>query len=279
MSSRLQNHCRSHRRVPRWLTAALRLGAMVLLVGCGNAPHVPPAGGLQDVRSIDIHYQHRGSDHADEVHRLQPAAGRRTFVRRSQRDARNPGAVLTDDVPAQRVAELLWALSAPAWPRARGVEEVARRVRPAQVLARASLDGAPLQPACTPDQLKREMRALLHGAALRDQVDRYYAGPRWDEDAPSIRVVVDYDSAPPQVLQSDAQTLLMLPWVLGPQQGNANAATHEVTSTWSVPISQALRRLLPDTSKAYVRLGQREDAMLESRLRADARLACEAQHR
>lgn len=266
----------SYARLGRWPTLVL-LGAVLLLGGCGDAPHAPPAGGLQDVRSIDIHYQYNGRDHADEVHRLQPAAGRRTFVRRSQLDARTPGAVLTDDVPAQRVAELLWALSAPAWPRARGVEEVARRVRPAQVLARASTDG-PL-PACTPDQLQRQMGTLLHGAALRDQVDSYYAGPRWSDDAPSIRVVVDYESTPPQVLQSHAQTLLMLPWILGQAQGDANATPNEVTSTWSVPISQALRRVLPDTSKAYERLGQREDAVLESRLRATARVACEAQHR
>lgn len=267
-------------RLRRWPTLVL-LGAMVLLGGCGDGRHAPPAGGLQDVRSIDIQYQYNGRDHADEVHRLQPAAGRRTFVRRSQLDARNPGAVLTDDVPAQRVAELLWALSAPAWPRARGVEEVARWVRPAQVLARASSDGVPMQPTCTPEQLQRQMRALLHGAALRDQVDGYYAGPTWRDDAPSIRVVVDYESAPPQVLHSSAQTLLMLPWVLEKPQSDVNADTNanEVSSTWSVPISQALRRVVPDTSKAYERLGQREDAVLESRLRATARVACEAQHR
>lgn len=270
----------SHARLRRWPTLVL-LAAMVLLGGCGDAPHAPPAGRLQDVRSIEIRYQYNGSGHADEVHRLQPAAGRRTFVRRSQLDARNPGAVLSEDVPAQRVAELLWALSVPAWPRARGVEEVAHRVRPAQVLARASSDATTLPPACTPDKLQRQMRALLHGAALRDQVDRYYAGPRWSDDAPSMRVVIDYAGAPPQVLQSNAQTLLMLPWVLEQPQNDVNADTNanEVSSTWSVPISQALRRVLPDTSKAYERLGQREDAVLESLLRATARVTCEAQHR
>jgi hypothetical protein len=50
-------------------------------------------------------------------------------------------------------------------------------------------------------------------------------------------------------------------------------------ATWSVPVSQALRRLLPESSKAFERLGRREDGILVERIAATARVACKAQHR
>lgn len=254
----------------RWMAGALLLGTTLLLGACGKAAHAPPAGGLQDVRAIEIRYQYSGGERMEEVHRLQPAAGRRRFRRVSQLDVQGSGPVLTDDVPAQRVAELLWTLSAPARPRAQGVDEVARRVRPAQLLKQASFDGAPPVPGCTPAELRRQMRMRVRGAPLRDQLERYYASAMAADELVSIRVVIDYESAPEQVVSSRTPALLMLPWVLG--EADATAAPR----TWSVPISQALRRVLPATSQAYVRLGQREDAALARQLGASAAAACRA---
>jgi hypothetical protein len=49
--------------------------------------------------------------------------------------------------------------------------------------------------------------------------------------------------------------------------------------TWSVPVSQALRRLLPPSSRAIARLGAREDSALKHYITFDAQRSCEAQHR
>ena len=118
------------------------------------------------------------------------------------------------------------------------------------------------------------MHALLQGASLKAQLGRYYASGIWTDDDPAMRVVIRYEHRPPQVLASNERTLLMLPWVLDdPDAGDA------AVTTWSVPVSQALRRLLPDSSKAFERLGRREDAILVERIAATARVTCEAQHR
>ncbi|MCF7751262.1 hypothetical protein KQ945_10925 [Bacillus subtilis subsp. subtilis] len=260
-------------RFPRWARALKMLG-VVLVAGC-SSPHAPPAGALQDVQSIEIGYQYSGRGRVDEVHRLEPAAGRRTFRRSSQLDSlEDPGAVVTDAIPAQRVAELLWAVSAPPWPRERGVEAVARRVRPARILEQALPGYLPTAPGCTPRAFEAGLHALLQGASLKAQLDHYYANGIWTDDDPAMRVVIRYEHRPPQVVASNARTLLMLPWVLG-DPGAGDAAV----TTWSVPVSQSLRRLLPESSKAFERLGRREDASLVTRIAANARDACEAQQR
>lgn len=261
------------RHFPRWARALKMLG-VVLVAGC-SAPHGPPAGALQDVQSIEIRYHYSGWGRVDEVHRLEPGAGRRTFQRTSQLDSKeHPDAVVTDAMPAQRVAELLWAVSAPAWPRERGVDAVARRVRPARILEQALLDHSPAATGCTPRAFETTLHALVQGASLKDRLDRYYANGLWTDDDPAMQVVISYEHRPPQVLASNERTLLMLPWVLGePGAGDATV------TTWSVPVSQSLRRLLPESSKAFERLGRREDAILVARIAADARVACEAQQR
>lgn len=261
------------RRFPRW-TRGLKMLGMVLVAGC-SAPHAPPAGALQDVHSIEIRYQYSGWGRVDEVHRLEPGAGRRTFQRSSQLDSQeDPDAMVTDAIPAQRVAELLWAVSAPPWPRERGVDAVARRVRPARILEQALPYDSPAAPGCPARAFETRVNALLQRASLKAQLDHYYANGFWTDDDPAMRVVIRYEHRPPQVLASHDRTLLMLPWVLG-EPGAGDAAV----TTWSVPVSQALRRLLPESSKAFERLGRREDGTLVEQIVADARLACEAQHR
>lgn len=253
---------------------ALTMLAGVMLAGC-SAPHGPPAGALQDVQSIEIRYQHSGWGWVDEVHRLEPGSGRRTFQRSSQLDSQNhPDAVVTDAIPAQRVAELLWAVSAPPWSREHGVDAVARRVRPARILEHALPDYLPAAPGCTPRAFEASVHALLKGDPLKAQLGRYYANSAWTDDDPAMRVVIRYAHRPPQVLASNERTLLMLPWVLGDPGAGAAAVT-----TWSVPVSQSLRRLLPESSMAFERLGRREDANLVTRIAATARVACKAQHR
>lgn len=261
------------RRLSRWARALMMLG-VVLAAGC-SAPHGPPAGALQDVQSIEIRYQYSGWGRVDEVHRLEPGAGRRTFQRSSQLDTQeDPDAVMTDAIPAQRVAELLWAVSAPPWPRERGVDAVARRVRPARILEQALPDYSPAAAGCTSRAFEARVHALLQGASLKAQLGRYYANGIWTDDDPALRVVIRYAHRPPQVLASNERTLLMLPWVLG-EPGAGDAAV----TTWSVPVSQSLRRLLPESSKAFERLGRREDAILVARIAATAQAACDAQHR
>lgn len=243
----------------------LLIGALPGCAGPADAPH--PVS-LQDVQSIEIHYRLGPWDQVDEVHRLRPGGSRRAFVRHSQI---GQGAAAADEaVPAQRVGELLWALSAPPVTRARGVEAVARRVRPAQVLVQASALPRPDPAACTARDRERHLRDGLRGAALRRQLEAYYGPSGWTDDAPALQVVVHYEHAPAQVFHSYSQKLQMLPWV---REGSAAGAGAPV-ELWSVPVSQALLRLLPPSSAAAQRLAAREDVHLVGRIARSADTAC-----
>lgn len=258
----------------RW-RRLLAMMALLALTAC-NAPHPPPQGtALQDVRAIEIRYTYSGWERAEEVHRLRPGEGRRTFVRRSQLDTDHNGPVTTDSIPSQRVGELLWALSAPAWTRERAVEEVARRVRPREVLRGATASASTTVPACTTAQIEDQTHRLLGGARLRGVLEDYYLGGGWTDDSPVMHVVIEYGNAPPQVLGSRSQKLMMLPWT----EGEASADSGAAPQNWSVPVSQALRRLLPETSKAAARLDAREDIGLKGYISSQAMTNCEAQHR
>jgi hypothetical protein len=257
------------------LRTLLAMTTLLALTAC-NSPHPPPQGtALQDVRAIEIRYSYLGWERAEEVHRLRPGEGRRTFVRRSQLDGDHNGPVTTDSVPAQRVGELLWALSAPAWTRERAVEEVARRVRPRDVLRDAATSASTRVPACTTRQIQDHMHRLLGGARLRELLEDYYTGGSWTDDSPVMHVVIEYGNAPPQVLSSRSQKLMMLPWT----EGEPSAGQGAASQTWSVPVSQALGRLLPEASKAATRLNAREDIGLKGYVSSQALKTCEAQYR
>ncbi|MEG2803060.1 hypothetical protein [Stenotrophomonas sp.] len=236
--------------------------------------HAPPPGtALQDVRAIEIHYRYSGWDRVDEVHRLQPGPGRRTFVRRSQGEAHADSAADTGSVPAQRVGELLWAMSAPAWSPERAVAHVARRVRPAQLLKQALPEAGSDASACSGARLQGYLQPLLRGAELRGELLQYYQGLPWTDDDPVMEVRIEYDHAPPQRLASRSQRLQMLPWTLG------GPAPAPATTSYAVPVTQAVRRLLPPTSRAAARLEAREDGDLAGRIVRRAREACAAQTR
>lgn len=253
----------------------LVMATLLVLTAC-NSPHPPPQGtALQDVRAVEIRYSYSGWERAEEVHRLRPGEGRRTFVRRSQLDMDGDGPVTIDSIPAQRVGELLWALSAPAWTRERAVEAVARRVRPREVLRDAATSASTRVPACTTRQIQDQMHRLLGHARLREVLQDYYTGGIWTDDSPVMHVVIEYGNAPPQILSSRSQKLMMLPWT----EGEPSAGPGAAPQTWSVPVSQALVRLLPEASKAAARLDARQDIGLKGYLSSQATKACEAQHR
>lgn len=226
---------------------------------------------MQDVQSIEIRYQYMGLDRADEVHRLVPGSGRRSFVRRSSLQTAAGEQVSNERVPAQRVSELLWAMSAPAWSRERGVEMVARRVRPVRLIEQAKrIQGAQAR-GCTAAMFDRQLRSQLRGRALHAQVDAHFNPQnRRTDDDPSMRVVIEYRNGPPRVLTSDSQRLQMLPWSV--VEPGAPAAVP--TSNWSVAVSQAILRVLPPESMAVKRLQAREDRALEDRIFAAAEATC-----
>jgi hypothetical protein len=128
-------------------------------------------------------------------------------------------------------------------------------------------------PGCdTEEEIRNRMFSHLSGAALRTQLDAYYEGMPWTDDYPEMRVVISFRNAPDRVISSKSQALLMLPWTLGelPVPGPANAGPH----SWSVPVSDALRRLLPSTSQAAQRLAMDADISLASRVAAAAEQEC-----
>ena len=257
------------RRTVRGL--ALLLGSL-LLGACSNGQDVAHPVSVQDVQSIQIQYLHGPLPQVEELHALRPGAGRRAFVRRSQlSDPSGQHDATVESVPVQRVGELLWAVSTSPWSRARGVEAVARRVRPARLLEQAQ--GYPQQSlaGCTPQQQTQRLRKLARGGALRAQVEGYYDDGGWTDDAPAIRVRIVYENGTVQVVHSHSQKLQMLPWIVGepgpdPSRLPWSAPPVDATQLWSVPISQAVLRLLPADSAAVTRLGAREDQPLARHL-------------
>ena len=258
------------------IRTTLRLFAgipVLLLVACAVPGSGPPPAAIDNVRSVEIQYQYSGWSHTDEVHRLQRSGGQRAFTRTSMVETAKGVETTQATVPAQRVGELVWALSAPPWPRERAVQVVARRVPAAWMMENALISARGNVPGCdTEEEIRNRMFSHLGGAALRTQLDAYYEGMPWTDDYPEMRVVISFRNAPDRVISSKSQALLMLPWTLGelPVPGPANAGPH----SWSVPVSDALRRLLPTTSQAAQRLAMDADIHLASMVAAAAEQEC-----
>lgn len=259
---------------------ALLLGS--LMVGaCSKVQEVAHPVSVQDVQSIEIEYRYGPLPQIEERYALRPGAGRRTFVRRSQHDAQSGQEATVDPVPAQRVGELLWALSATPWPRERGVEAVARRVRPVRLLAQVTEYPLQALPGCTPEQQAQRLRKLARGGALRAQVAGYYSQAAWADDSPALRVRIRYDNGTVRVVHSQSQKLQMLPWIVeekGPDPSRLSrpASPASATQRWSVPVSQAVLRLLPEGSAARTRLSAREDVNLADHLLRSVQAGCGA---
>jgi hypothetical protein len=259
------------------ILTTLRLFAgipVLLLVACTVPGSGPPPAAIDNVRSVEIQYQYSGWSRADEVHRLQRSGGQRAFTRTSKVETAEGVETTQASVPAQRVGELVWVLSAPPWPRERGMQVMARRVRPLGMLESAAPGASRNVPACTAENIRNRMFDLMKGSALRAQLDTYYTQMEWTDDYPMMRVVIRFRDAPDQVISSRSQKLQMLPWTLG------DLPEVDVPSTprsWSVPVSDALRRLLPPASLAAKRLGEENALMLGEQIRHAAQQACESE--
>ncbi|MBT2768047.1 hypothetical protein J7J08_10410 [Stenotrophomonas sp. ISL-67] len=254
------------------------LGCMpaVLLGACAVPGSGPPPAAIDNVRSVEIQYQYSGWSHADEVHRLQRSGGQRAFTRTSMAETADGVETTRATVPAQRVGELVWALSAPPWPRERAVQVVARRVPPARMMENAVIVARDDVPGCSKEDIRNRMFAHLSGAALRTQLDAYYQKTFWTDDYPVMRVVISFRNAPDRVISSRSQRLFMLPWTLGdlPPPGTRDAGPY----SWSLPVSDALRRLLPTTSQAAQRLAEDTDRRLATNVADVAELECMREH-
>jgi hypothetical protein len=263
------------------MTSLIRVGLVVLgcglamlLAACSGPASAPPPVSVEDVRSVEILYSYSGWSRADEVHRLQRGPGQRSFTRTSKVEAGDSVETTHATVPAQRVAELLWALSAPPWPRERAVQVVARRVHPVAVLEHAGGNTEGDAPGCTADEIRNRMYRQLQGAALRARVDAHYQTGMWTDDYPSMRVVISFRRGPDRVISSTSQKLLMLPWALGDFPASEEA---QVPLSWSAPVSDALRRLLPLDSQAAQRLGRDPSDALTLSVERAALVECEAE--
>lgn len=247
-----------------------------LATACSGRSETAHPVSVQDVQSIEIRYQSPGGHQPEEVHRLVPGSGRRSFVRRSTLQTAAGEAVSSERVPAQRVSELLWAMSAPAWSRARGVERVARRFHPAGLIERAKLDPQVEARGCTAEAFDRQLRTRLRGGGLHSQLDAYYlARTEPTEVVPSMLVVVEYRDGTSRVFSSHSPRLQMLPW----RAAEPDAPNAAPTPNWSVAVSQAVQRVLPPASKAAARLQLREDPVLAANILAAAEKACSASAR
>ncbi|WP_411849712.1 hypothetical protein ACLB90_12010 [Stenotrophomonas sp. LGBM10] len=253
----------------RWAAGAM-LVALLTLAGCGQPDDVGPPVRLHEVSSIEITFVQGPLEDVEEVHRLQQGAGQRVFERTSEVTWRGgQPKVTTGTVPPQRVAEVLRAAGAPTWSRQRAVDMAVRRLRP-ETLIDDAVTHDMASSGCTVADLRRRMGAALRGDALRAQLLAYYGDDyAWTDDAPSLRMTVRYDDGTETVVQSTSQKVRMLPWQMGGPSGTPRL-------NWSVPLTEAIARVLPPTSAAAERLEDTAYRHMTQRILRTAQTECAA---
>lgn len=259
-------------RAGRGLAAGVMLAALLTLAGCGQPDDVGPPVRLHEVASIEITFVQGPFEDVEEVHRLQQGAGQRVFERTSEATWRGGQAtVTTGTVAPQRVAEVLRAAAAPAWSRQRAVDMAARRLRPDALIDEA-VPRDMASPGCTEADLRKRMGAALRGDALRAQLLDYYSDAySWTDDAPSLRMTIRYDDGTETVVQSTSQKVRMLPWQMGGPSSTPRL-------NWSVPLTEAIARVLPPTSAAAERLQGTSYRHMTSHLLLTAQAQCATGH-
>lgn len=261
-----------HSRAGEGVAAGVMLAVLLSLTGCGQPDDVGPPVRLHEVASIEITFVQGPFEDVEEVHRLQQGAGHRVFERTSEVTWRGgPATVTTGTVPPQRVAEVLRAAAAPVWSRQRAVDMAARRLRP-DALIEDVVPRDMASPGCSAADLRKRMGAALGGDALRAQLLAYYSDAYgWTDDAPSLRMMIRYDDGTASVVQSTSQKVRMLPWQMGGPSDTPRL-------NWSVPLTEAIARVLPPASAAAERLESTSYRHMTSRLLLAAQAECAAGH-
>ena len=242
-------------RNPGWLaTPAVFVVAIALicsLSACGGREEQRTPVELAGVKEIHVDYQHTGWGSVEEHFIITPAAPEDGFILRA-RYVTKSGVPDEVDMPlsSEAVGVFLQALQAPAWPRRRGVQALARKIDRA-ALRRVEPPNTIPASRCTKSELKQlaGMHITQKGVtALVD--DRYGHGISWTDDYPHALVQVRWHDRPDFVMSSSSQKAMLLPWKIG----EPSASPPEPGENWSLPVSTTLRDLLPPASHLHDRL-------------------------
>ncbi|MCD9088263.1 hypothetical protein LR961_16045 [Stenotrophomonas sp. SY1] len=202
---------------------------------------------------ILINYQHMGWDSINERFVLQRHADGSGYEMHARYESRTHVAKdLRLHVDAGTARALVDALIAPPWPRDRGVRAVASRYSRRQLMPKE------FWPTRPPSPCSVETQRVLGGQYVKNRgtvalVDDLYGengGVSWTDDYPFAVVQLLWPDGSVQTLHSRSQKAMMLPWVTGVPEVEAQAAKEN----WSVTASDQLRALLPSDSYLHARL-------------------------
>ncbi len=227
-----------------WLFAALLLISV-------TAPAVAATAGSDLPVRIVVSYQHMGWGLIEESFAFDRAAGQGDYrLRGSYRNRDGNRQNPARNVAVADVKALVDAVRAPAWSHSRGVREVASRIRRGQLIP---------DDVRYPDSTGRcsaQTQLVLGGQYVKNKgtgelVDEYFGeGMRWTDDDPFAAIQLIWSDGRQQMLHSDSQRAMLLPWRIGKPTNTRDTGPQN----WSVDVSERLRAVVPSDSYLHERL-------------------------
>ncbi len=227
-----------------WLLAASLLISVA-------APAVAATAGSDLPVRIVVSYQHMGWDLIEESFAFDRAAGPGDYrLRGSYRNRDGNRQNPARNVAVADMKALVEAVRGPVWSRSRGVRDVAARFRRGQLI---------------PDEVRylgstgrcsAQTQRVLGGQYVKNKgtvalVDEFYGdGLRWTDDYPFAAIQLIWSDGRQQMLHSDSQRAMLLPWRIGKPSNTRDTGPQN----WSVDVSEHLRAVIPSDSYLHERL-------------------------
>lgn len=238
----------------RFFSWNFQLICMVALVMAGCRPAATGQDKLQGaaVEGIDIHYQYSGWGSYEEHFSITPNSKGSGFLMEGRyvdsdgRKRTTQGSLSTDVV-----GELLQAATEPPWRRDKGIRALAAGISSGD-LTKLEPEIRMPSPACTLQERNRRVGQQIKRLGLPALVDKHYGhGLSWTDDYPYVMLTLKLEGQPPLLIHSSSQKAMMLPW----RHGEPMEPALQDDENWSLPLSWALRDILPKDSSFHGRLG------------------------
>ena len=153
-------------------------------------------------------------------------------------------------MPITKVRDLVAAVEAPAWTRSRGIHQLASTLKPKQLLPTGE-EAFFMSPECSRSEQRILAGQRMKRRGITGTLDSFYGdGLSWTDDYPFAMVQIIHRDGTRTTFHSNSQKALLLPWISGVPQASATATMEN----WSIPISEALRAILPTDSHMQKRL-------------------------
>ncbi len=218
------------------------------------APAVAATAGSDLPVRIVVSYQHMGWDLIEESFAFDRAAGPGDYrLRGSYRNRDGNRQNPARNVAVADMKALVDAVRGPVWSRSRGVRDVAARFRRGQLIP---------DDVRYPDSTGRcsaQTQLVLGGQYVKNKgagalVDEYFGeGMRWTDDYPFAAIQLIWSDGRQQMLHSDSQRAMLLPWRIG-KPSSTRDTRDTGPQNWSVDVSEHLRAVIPSDSYLHERL-------------------------